>query len=263
VTARATRAGLVAGLCALLLPGASPARAEASVSVSVSEPLIQITPRYHGELVRVEGMAPAECAVVVKLTAERRDASYSRKRKVGPLWLAVDQVRFGNVPLMYKVKSTGALDDLLAPNEQVRYVLGRRGLIASMTAPPGLDRDVYLGEMIRIREQGRFFGFGEGPVSRQGTSFTTTFYWPPDGPPGRYLVEAFAVRQRRVEGSAETDVEVRMVGVEAWVRDLAATHGVVYGLLAVLTAIAAGLMVSVMFTGKSRRRARPGAAPSH
>jgi uncharacterized protein (TIGR02186 family) len=249
----------VAGLCALLSPGASPARAEGSVSVSVSERLIRITPRYHGELVRVEGTAPAECAVVVKLTAERRDASYSRKGKVGPLWLAVDQVRFGNVPLMYKVKSTAALDDLLSPEEQVRYVLGRRGLMASMTVPPGLDRDVYLSEMIRIREQDRFYGFDEGPVSRRGASFSTTFYWPPDGPSGRYLVEAFAVRQGHVQGTAETEVDVRMVGVEAWVRDLAAAHGVLYGLLAVLTAVAAGVVVSVMFTGGGRRTARTAA----
>jgi hypothetical protein len=178
------------------------------------------------------------------------------------VWLAVSQVRFGNVPLMYKVKSTGALDDLLSPEEQVRHVLGRRGLMASMTVPPGLDRDVYLSEMIRIREQGRFYSFGEDPVSRQGASFATTFYWPADGPPGRYRVEAFAVHQGRVESTAETDVEVRMVGVEAWVRDLAATHGVVYGLLAVLAAIAAGLLVSVVFTGRSRRPPRPGAARS-
>jgi uncharacterized protein (TIGR02186 family) len=247
------------GLCAAMTLVAAALWADVPVSVSVSESLIQITPRYHGELVRVRGTAPEECAVVVKLTSTRRDARYSLKRKIGPLWLSRGQVYFYNVPLMYKVKSTGSLDDLLSAADQVKYVLGRAGLKASIRVSPGVDRDVYLDEMIFVRQRIRFFSFGEGSVQREGPSFSTTFFWPPDGPPGRYRVEAFAVRQGRIVGTAETEVQVQLVGFEAWVRNLAMAHGIVYGVLAVMIAIASGLLASTAFRRSRKHGIRAGA----
>jgi uncharacterized protein (TIGR02186 family) len=248
----------MAALWALTLAGngAAATAPPVPISVSVSEPVIRITPRYQGELVRVAGTAPSGCAVVVKLTSSREAVRYSRKGKVGPIWLSVGPVRFENVPRMFKVKSTAELDDIMVASEQVKWVLGRRGLKASMQVPPGLDRGVYLDELIRIREQRRLFSFGDTSVRRDGTAFSTTFFWPPDGPPDRYRVEAYAVRDGRVVGVAAAGVLVRAVGVEAWVRHLAAEHGIVYGLLAVLLAIAAGLLASAAFKRSGRRTAK-------
>jgi uncharacterized protein (TIGR02186 family) len=256
--ARCCMAAIAALWTVMVLANAS-ASAEVQVSVSVSDSVIRITPRYQGELVRVSGTAPEECAVAVKLTSTRRTAHYSRKRKVGPLWLSVGQVDFENVPLMYKVKSTGSLDDLLSDADQLKYVLGRRGLKASLGVSSGVDRDVYLNEMILMRERIRLFSFGEGSVQRQGGSFSTTFFWPPDGPPGQYRVEAFAVRQGRIVGTAETDVQVELVGFEAWVRNLAMRHGIIYGMLAVMIAVASGLLVSMVFRGSGRHGAKAAA----
>jgi uncharacterized protein (TIGR02186 family) len=249
-----TKLAMVAGFYAVMTLLAVAARADTPVSVSVSESIIRITPRYHGELVRVTGTAPEECAVVVKLSSPRKVVHYSRKRKVGPLWLSVGQVYFNNVPLMYKVKSTGLLDDLLPVADRIKYVLGKQGLKASIKVTSKVDRDVYLNEMILIRERIRFFSFGEGSVQRQGRSFSTTFFWPPDGPPGLYHVEAFAIRQGRIVGTAETQVQVELVGFEAWVRSLATNHGIIYGMLAVIIAIASGLLVSMGFRGFRKTR---------
>ena len=244
----------IAGLYVVLTLVAVAAWAGTPVSVSVSDSVIRITSRYHGELVRVNGTVPEGCEVVVKLTSTRKDARYSRKRKVGPLWLSVGQVYFKNVPDMYKVKSTGSLDDLLSSADQVKYVLGRQGLKASIVVSSKVDRDVYLNEMISIREWARFFSFGEGLVHRQGRLFSTTFFWPPDGPPGHYHVEAFAIRQGQIVGTAETEVQVELVGFEAWVHKLAAEHGIIYGILAVVIAVASGLLVSMVSGFRKSRR---------
>jgi hypothetical protein len=254
VTARPAKTTLAmgAGLYAVMTLFAVAAWADTPVSVSVSDSIIRITPRYHGELVRVTGTAPEECAVAVKLSSAREGVHYSCKRKIGLLWLSVGQVYVTNVPLMYKMKSTGPLDDLLSAADQVKYVLGRQGLKASIKVSSRVDREVYVNQMILIRERIRFFSFGEGSVQRQGRSFSTTFFWPPDGPPGRYHVEAFAIKQRQIVGTAETQVQVELVGFEAWVRNLATNHGIIYGMLAVIIAIASGLLVSMGFRGSGK-----------
>ncbi len=253
--------GAVAWVFALANGAAPMALSAVPVSLEVSESVIRITPSYAGELVRVRGSAPSGCDVVVKLTSDRGTLFCSRKGKVGPFWLAVGRVRFFGVPQMYKIKSTAPVDDIVCEPDQVKYALGRRGLEAAMGVQSGANRDLYLDELILIRERERLFGLRGGAVVRHGDAFRTSFFWPPGGPPGRYSVWAYAVLDGRVVGSSEVFVEVRATGVEAWVRDLARDHGVIYGLFAVAIAVAAGLGASLVFKPCARRRPGKDARP--
>jgi uncharacterized protein (TIGR02186 family) len=254
---------LIALLAGLSVLGASvPLSATANVPVTLmaSEHVIRVTPTYTGELVKLLGTAPAQCAVVVKLVSLPRDLVCSRKGKVGPFWLSVGRVRFRNVPLMYKVNSSQFLDDVVAAGEQVRYGLGRRGLKASIGAQPGREGGLYLDELILVQQRARLYDFEEGTVERDGDAFRTKFFWPPDAPPGRYLVEAYAAKGGRVVGFASSEIDVRAVGIEAWVRRLAHSHGLLYGLLSVALAAVTGLGATLAFGARSRRG--PGRAPS-
>lgn len=244
--------GVGAAICALGVEAAFPAAPPVPVTLVASESVIRITPRYRGELVELHGTAPAACAVVVKLSAPGESRTCSCKGKVGPLWLSVDRIRFDNVPRMYKVKSSGVLDDILDPADQVRFGLGRRGLRACIGSQEGPDRGLYVDELILIQQRERLYDFEDEAVERDGDTFRTSFFWPPDGPPGRYHLEAYAVLAGRVVGSAETEVDVRSVGVEAWVRSLAQGHGILYGLLSVALAALTGSAASVVFTMRSR-----------
>ena len=235
---------LMAALGAAATPGPTPG---VPVSVKVADSVIRVTPRYEGELVPVAGTAPRGCDVVVTLTSGRTTVYGARKGKVGAFWLSVGRVRFDGVPQMYEVRSTAPLDEIVDAADQVKYVLGLRGLKASLAAQADTGRDLYVDELILIRRRGRLFSFREGAVERQGETFRTTLYWPPGGPPGRYVVDAYAVSAGKVVGSAATAVDVRVVGVEAWVRDLARKHGVLYGLFAVGLAVVAGLAASLAF----------------
>jgi uncharacterized protein (TIGR02186 family) len=248
---------LAAALAVLCPLTGTVASAGVPVTIAPAESVIRITPSYRGELVAVQGSAPEDCAVVVRLTSPGETRTCTRKGKVGPFWLSVDRIRFDDVPRMYKVKASGTLDDIVDADEQVRYELGARGLKAAIMGAGGPERDLYVDELILIQRRDRLYDFEDGAVERRGATFRTSFFWPPDGPPGRYRLEAFAVRAGRVVGSAEAEVDVRSVGVEAWVRGLAGRHGILYGLLSVGLAIATGLAASVVFSMPSRRRSPP------
>jgi uncharacterized protein (TIGR02186 family) len=236
-----------ATLFVVAAPHATSTAAQApAITVAASQRVIHITARYQGDLVRVRGTALPSYAIVLKLTSPREAVQCSQKGKVGPFWLSVRQVRFENVPSMFKIKSSVPLDDVLSESEQVKYGLGRAGLKASMAVDSGVDRNLYLDELILIRERDRRFSFAEEGVQRDADTYQATFFWPPDGPPGRYRIEAYAVDRGRVVGTAETEVEVRTVGVEAWIRALATNHGILYGLFAVGLAAVAGLSVSML-----------------
>ena len=227
-------------------------------NLTVSDRDIRVTPRYSGELVKVRGTVAPGCDVVVRLSAPGRTVACSRMGKVGPFWLSVGRVRFGNVPSMYKVKSTRSLLAILAPQEQLRYRLGFRGLRASLTVQGGPPSELDLNELITVRTAAGLYAVAGTGVTLDRGRFATTFFWPAGAPEGRYEVEALAVRDQRVVGARSVAVEVHVVGVEAFVRALAQTHGVVYGLIAVLLAGAVGALMSVLFELLWRRgRRRP------
>jgi uncharacterized protein (TIGR02186 family) len=262
VSARRAARSFAAAAWVLAVAAAPASASPVPVSVQVSQPVIWITPTYEGELVKVRGTAPSGSDVVVKLTSDLETVDCSRKGKVGPFWLSVGRVRFDGVPKMYKIRSRAPVDDIVSEADQLKYVLGRRGLKASLHVHSGDNRELYTDELVLIRERQRLFSFREGDIERHGEEFQTTLFWPANGPPGKYRVEAFAVRSGHVVGSAETSVEVRPTGVEAWVGHLARAHGIAYGLFAVGLAVAAGLGASLAFKRRPRHRPTGGGGAS-
>ncbi|MEJ2421229.1 MAG: TIGR02186 family protein [Acidobacteriota bacterium] len=229
------------------LCGTAPDARGAPMTLHTSARQIEVTPRYCGELVKIWGKVPRDSDVIVKLVSPRETAMFSRKGKVGPFWLSVNRVRFENVPWMYKIKSTRPLNDILPPGLQVRYQLGEKGLKSSIRVQDGLDCGLYLNELILIREKDRLFSICDTGVVCGRGEFRTSFFWPADGPPGRYFIEAFVVKNRKIVGSKTCVIDVKKVGMEAWVSRLSKTHGILYGAFAVALAIAAGLSASLAF----------------
>lgn len=216
-------------------------------ALEVSNRNIRVTSCYSGERVKVSGRVEPGCDVVVKLTSREREVTCSRMGKVGPFWMSVGRVRFGNVPLMYKIDSSGPLDEILSGQEQLRYRLGLRGLRASLTVQGGTDARLHLNELIAARKAGGLFSFREGSVTCREGRFRTDFFWPCRVASGRYTIEAFAIRDRRVVGTRSVSIEVHEVGIEAFVSNLARSHGVLYGLGAVGLAAVVGLLMCLIF----------------
>ncbi|MEJ2429131.1 MAG: TIGR02186 family protein [Deltaproteobacteria bacterium] len=90
------------------------------------------------------------------------------------------------------------------------------------------------------------YGVGESG----GKSFEAVVQIPPRLTPGKYLVETFAVKDGTVEASTKAELQVKQVGLPAFISGLAFKRGALYGLLATIIAIAAGLLMGVLFKGE-------------
>jgi len=252
---RARRLPLVSAILLLASLGslpqdAVPSDGGASIAAHLPKAEILVTSDYHGERLLIYGMASPDTDVVVKLSSKRESVTYSRKGRVGLFWFSVGKVTFTNVPSMFKTKSTKPLDDILFPEEQIKYSLGKRGLIASIGTPDPATPPFLIEEMISTRVEDRLYSFHEGEVKRvKGNMFETSFYWPPKAPPGAYQIDTLAVRGGKVIGVDSELVKVEKVGVEAWVSGLASANGLLYGLIAVVVAMVSGLLVGLIFRG--------------
>jgi uncharacterized protein (TIGR02186 family) len=186
--------------------------------------------------------------VILRLSSPPGEETLDLKGKRGPLWLTVGKVRFESAPRIYKLRSTRPIEEILPPEEQVRETLGVEGLKASLRVQTGLDAGLFASELIRLKRDDGFYDTEGGGVTRgaDGT-YEAEFRWPARGPSGAYRMDAFAVRRGAITGSASRKILVQKVGAEAWISRLAASHGLVYGLLAVVVALLAGLAASALF----------------
>jgi len=79
--------------------------------------------------------------------------------------------------------------------------------------------------------------------------FAATVSMPPRVPPGEYVVEVFALNHGNIVARTTDHLKVDEVGLPALLSALAFEHGGLYGVLASLIAIAAGLLTGLLFKG--------------
>ncbi len=226
-----------------------------SIASHLPKDAIQVTADYHGERLLIYGVVSPDCDVIVKLSAPSATVTFSQKGRVGIFWFTVGTVSFNNVPWMFKIKSSGSLDEILLPEEQVRHQIGRRGLISSIESATPNASPFLIEEIIQVRIDDQLYSFHEGQIKRmKGNLFETSFFWPPKAPAGTYRIDSFAIREKKVITVDSELVRVEKVGVEAWISQLALEHGLLYGIVAVIIALFSGLIVGLIFRGVGQGR---------
>ena len=117
---------------------------------------------------------------------------------------------------------------------------------------PAADRLIRADYLAMKTQQGMYL-FTDGGVllaeygGRQA-SFTANFQWPRNAPPAPYEVSVYEILRGTVTRHSSVPLKVVEVGFPAAVFDLATNHAPLYGALAILVAILAGLGIDFLAT---------------
>lgn len=250
---------------AVLLPAAGGVGAGGvgrSITLRADKREIVISSGLRGGLLRVNGQAPEDADIVIRMCSETAGETLGLKRKRGVLWLSAGEVRFEKAPRVYLIRSSRPLEEILSPSQQARLDLGLHGLRSSVRVQRGADADLFVSEFLRLKRDKGLYDWTGGGVRREGGGgYGTEFPWPSQAPPGTYRVEAFALSRGSLLSSSAVTVVVKKAGAEEWVSRMAAEHGMVYGLLSAALAVATGLVTNAFFVALGRRRRREPSAP--
>jgi uncharacterized protein (TIGR02186 family) len=235
-------------------PGA--ARSSDPVSL-ISEPDdIRIGALFSGAQVSVSGTIPAESEVMVQVTGKREDLLLKTKgRALGVLWMNLGSVTLHQVPALYLVYVSEAIG-AFARSNPVKWQelgIGLESLTGQIeiTSDRG-DKDALRKEFLKLKQGERLYAMKVTSM-RYGKredgvrSFATEIFIPARVSPGIYQVRAVAVNDGHIVGAATGKIRVQEVGVPALLSSIAFNHGGLYGLLAVLIAIGAGLLMDFLF----------------
>lgn len=231
-----------------LVSASRPAAAQALVA-DISEHLVAITAGFTGTDVLVFGSVdgPGEIAVVVK--GPERDVTVRRKGRIAGIWVNREELKFVGAPLFYLVASSRPLEELASPEVLRRHDigLGNLRLIAERAVPPA-ENAAFREGLIRTKmRQGLYFPEPLKVAFLTGRLFRSDFYVPASVPIGTYSVEVYLFRDGQVVGAQTIPFIVSNAGFGADVQYFAHVHSILYGLIAIVLALAAGWGASVAF----------------
>jgi uncharacterized protein (TIGR02186 family) len=232
--------------------------AQQKVVTAASKNVVEIGLSYSGDRIYFFGVNPVPGSdVVIKLTAEKEEAvKLSMKGRVGPFWMTVKQFEVTGAPFIYKIHTGKPLDQIISKETAQELELGydavrhrmKMHLIRGEAAPE--DADVVWKGLLKIKERANLYNIVEDPKRLQvteGKLFKHYFRFPAAATEGRYLVESYCFQNGQLVGYGKDVIQIKKVGLENWLTQTSKNSAVFYGILAVVIAMGAGLLVGVIF----------------
>ncbi|MGB8623243.1 MAG: TIGR02186 family protein [Paracoccaceae bacterium] len=239
---------------------AMPLRADAQpeeVVAALSQARVSITANFSGSEILVFGAVKRSAPepegpplqVIVTIAGPREPITVRRKSREFGIWVNTEAVDVDAAPTFYAVAATVPLADAISNTEDLRYKVSIQRMIRSVGAPPTVrNSEAFTQALIRLRVKDGHYTIHEGGVSlSEGTLFRSSIALPANLTEGEYTARIFLTRGGQVIDSHTTGLDVTMVGLERWTFNLAHQRPLIYGILSIFIAIAAGWGASAVF----------------
>jgi uncharacterized protein (TIGR02186 family) len=238
-------------LAFLLFFGSIPARADdVPLVADLSSHLVPITSGFTGADVLLFGATDGSGDIVVVVRGPTHDLKVRRKEPAGPIWVNKTSVTLRDVPSYYRIASSRPLAEFVPDALKDRYQLGLDYLRLN-SADDSLganDVTIFRQALIHLKTEQGLYGEELGAVNLLSNRlFRTELHFPANVPTGTYLVEVYLFRDGAVTSAEIVPFTVSKIGIGADIYDFAENYGAVYGVLAVLLAIAAGYAAGAAF----------------
>ena len=187
--------------------------------------------------------------IVVVVRGPERNVTIRKKSRQAGMWMNTEQATFLNVPYYYALTGTAEVDRL---SDSPVYDLLNLGFEKiDLTSPRPLaphTRDEFAKAFIQSQlDRGLYRDFKEPMTFMGATLFKTLIEFPDTLPRGDYSAEIYLVDNGVLRAAQTLPIEVKKIGSDAFIYDLAHRMPLLYGILAVLIAIVVGWGISATF----------------
>lgn len=243
-------------LIVLALP-VLPVQAE-EVVAGLSQNRVSINTNFDGSEILIFGAVKRELPilsaegplqVLITVAGPLVPITVRRKEKRYGIWINTDSVEVDEAPSFYAVATSGPFSEVLTDLEDLRHHVSVPRAIRSVGAPMSItDAPSFTEALIRIREKADLYQVNENTVNvSEETLFDTSVMLPANLTEGDYTARIFLTRGGMVVDEYETQIFVQKVGLERFLYNLAHERPLVYGILSLAIAIAAGWTASAVF----------------
>ena len=244
-------------ITSLLLCIAMPAMAQQPVSVSLLSPMvadisqdkIEIHSSFNGLQLLVFGARNQPGDLVIALRGPKQNVVLRRKERIAGMWMNTDQEKYPQLPMFYGYAATRPLE-LIAPNATLKALgLGGDEVIAASNAR---SRTLFSEALIARMGRYRLWQLPLSEITFFGESlFKAKINLPDRLPRGQFTVEVYLFDRGQLVGLQTIHLNAYKTGFDARVFDNAQKEPWLYGVGAILMALAGGWLANRLF---NRRR---------
>lgn len=244
---------LLATLICLLAPlevMAQPVPPEEDVVLGLSQKRVRINANFDGSEILLFGAikrnAPqpeSDLDVIIAIAGPSEPVVVRRKERRFGIWINTEQVNVSAAPSFYAVSSSAPLDEILSENANNRFRITADRAVWTLKSEAAFAEAV-----LRIRRDNGLYQRNEGAVEvAEQALFRSIVQMPANLTEGPYIARVFLVRDQQVVSLHQTVIDVRKVGLERFLFNLSRAQPLIYGLLSLAIAIAAGWAASTAF----------------
>ena len=215
----------------------------------LSRHLVAITTGFAGTDVLLFGATEKGGDVIIVVVGPTGREIVRRKSRIAGIWINDDELALEDVPSFYGLAASKPIEMLLSPAAMRRHGIG----VQYMSLKPerkindddlaefraGFLRNKILNGLYTVRPRDVIF-LGQ-------RLFRSSIYFPANVPTGTYKVQVFLVRDGRVVSAQTTPLIIAKVGIGARIYQFAHNSSVLYGIIAIVIALLAGLFAGVVF----------------
>ena len=206
---------------------------------------------YGGQKILVKTDIPQDYEAVISIRGAEEDLHLKKKGKVwGILWMNVGEVSYETVPSLYIVSSSRKIDAIAPANELLKWDIGYQALKEKCAREP--EAKELFGDLIKLKGKDGLFEITDGKTRleppRNGVRKAIgEFVLPPKAPVGEYTIDVFAFKDGVGSRIGSKTFSVEPGPVISLITTMATNRGLVYGCVAVIIAIIAGLFTGFIF----------------
>jgi len=238
-----------------------PLRSVEKIESDMSSRRIEIESNFTGQQIVIFGtienskqsdFEPGLYDVVVVVRGPNETIVSRRKSRVAGIWINTNSLKFANAPGYYAIMSRRELRNIASPTILSAYRLGFDSLgfrpigknVAALAADGLSD---FKDAVVRIKQrEGLYIYDPEGVVFVGRNLFRATIDLPASVPIGEYATDVYLLRNGEVLSHKRSKLNISKAGFERFVYSAAFDYPLLYGIVAVLIAISAGLLASAM-----------------
>ena len=239
-----------------------PQLADSTVSVATKNKsnLVSIGAFFNGTKFTVSGEVDVENDVVLVVSGKLEELTLKKKGKaLGLLWMNLGDVHFKKVPNLYILYSSEGkmelVDSELKNWEQPGIGFESLKKEMEIEAPQEEINDL-ANEFLKLKQNQGLYASHLGEISfeqknEKKKSFTVNVWIPPQIHTGDYQLRVMEIHNGHIVNNSRDQLKVKEEGIPLMLSSLAFNHSLLYGFLAVLIAVVAGLVMDFFFgTGK-------------
>ena len=228
-----------------------------SIVADLSTDSIGINAGFNGANLLLFGAIEGDNAddLVVTVEGPKTEVTVYKKGYISGIWVNKESVTFVNVPSFYYIATSNHVISIKNFDALIRNNIGGANLNLKILEDTKLTKkelNIWRNSLTRRMENNRMWvsttGLRAKPVEViKNKLFRAPVTLPASVLPGDYIVTVYQIRNGSIEAKETTSMVVRKTGFEASIYKFAHEYSALYGLFAILIAIAAGYAAAQSF----------------